>query len=609
MITRAAGILLVDPTGCALFLKRGPAGDLPGYWCFPGGGAEAGETAEDTAKRETEEETGVLPKGTRQVWTRAISGGTTGISSVAAAELMPAPAPDEGVDFTTFLQRVPEQFVPTLNDEHTGYAWAKMDAPPEPLHPGCRTALARFNMDETAVARCIASGELTSPQRMDNMWLFALRITGTGTAYRKKHDEYVYRAPENYLTPEFLARCNGLPVIFEHPVNRVLNSKEFNDRVVGTILLPYIAGDEVWGIARIYDEATAKILERDKMSTSPSVAWRDPSVNSKVELEDGSKLLIEGKPSLLDHLAICSAGVWDKGGEPSGVAADSTGDAEMTDAEKKAAEDARKAEIQAAVTAALAARADDGGGAKLDKVLSALDSFGKRLDAYDEKEEKAKAKADADEKEKGEKAKADKAKADAAEAEEKDKKEKADKAKADADEKEKDEKAKADKAKADAAAASTGAGDLAARVKALEAGQFKPLTDADYAAMADAQAEADSVFSLHGGSAPRPLQGETIVAYKRRCAVKMKDHSETWKGIGLEAVADSAFEPIYQQIRSDATKAGLNPRNVPENQLREIVQTDTTGRKVTSFAGQPSAWMGAFASNRRRLVGIKQGQR
>jgi 8-oxo-dGTP pyrophosphatase MutT (NUDIX family) len=42
--TKAAGILFVTPDRQALFLKRGPGGDHPGEWCFPGGEAEPDET-------------------------------------------------------------------------------------------------------------------------------------------------------------------------------------------------------------------------------------------------------------------------------------------------------------------------------------------------------------------------------------------------------------------------------------------------------------------------------------------------------------------------------------------------------------------------------------
>ena len=664
-----AGILFVAPNGKALFLKRGPGGDYPGYWCFPGGHAEGDETLEQTAKREVIEEIGFLPEGTRLPWTRTISGGVVGVQSaptalpaaLADADKLPkaqvdySPGKgkdrcrncknflgstcrvvegkidpdywctkfqqnhlgvidddqDDRVDFTTYLQRVPDTFEPTLNGEHTGFAWAPLQEPPEPLHPGCRVALQRFNMDETAVARAIAEGALTSPQKFENMWLFALRITGTGTSYRKKLDEYVYRRPENYLTSEFLARCNGLPVVMMHPDGLTLNSKEFGERVIGAITLPYIAGDEVWGIARIYDEKAARMMENEQLSTSPAVIWRDPSVNSRVELENGSKLLIEGKPSLLDHLAICEFGVWDKGGEPSGVAADSNGDVNMTDAEKKAAEEQRKAEIQAAVEAAIRVRADDSG-TKLDKLLAGIDSINSRMDAFEEREKVAdKARKDAQEKDEAEKkAAADKARKDADEKDEAEKKAAADKARKDADEKaekEKAEKEKAEKERADAEAAK-GSGDLTKRIAALESALPKALSDADYTALADAQAEADRVFSVHGGSAPRPLSGESVIAYQRRCATKLKEHSKTWKDIGLEAVADSAFGPVYNQIRADAYEAGIHPTNVPENTLREIVTVDNTGRRVTSFAGRPSAWMQGFSGNRRRLIGIRQQQ-
>lgn len=101
---KAAGIMFLTVSGDTLLLKRGDDGDFPGRWCFPGGTMEADETAEQTAVRETEEEIGFVPEGTRAVWTRRIA---------------------DGVDFVTFLQRIPEPFVPTLNDEHTAFMWGK----------------------------------------------------------------------------------------------------------------------------------------------------------------------------------------------------------------------------------------------------------------------------------------------------------------------------------------------------------------------------------------------------------------------------------------------------------------------------------------------------
>jgi len=312
MTITAAGILFVVPAKRALFLKRGPGGDYPEMWCFPGGKQEDGETIEQCAERETIEEIGFLPEGHKFLWTRSHTEGQ-GLELPGAAEA------GELVDFTTFRQLVPSEFVVKVDDEHVGWCWAPVDQPPQPLHPGCQVALDKFYMTELGVSEAIRDGKLTSPQQYENLWLFDIRITGTGTSYRKSLDEHVYRAPENYLSEEFLARCNGLPVIIEHPPTNVLNSQEFTNRVVGTVLLPYIKGDEVWGIAKIYDQVAAKYMAENQMSTSPAVLFRDLDVNTKVSLEDGSTLLIEGKPSFLDHIAICTQGVWDKGGEPTGV--------------------------------------------------------------------------------------------------------------------------------------------------------------------------------------------------------------------------------------------------------------------------------------------------
>lgn len=318
---RAAGILFLNDDGEALFLKRGLGGDWPGAWCFPGGEQERDETAMETAERECREELGFCPKGHRSFWTRRISANA---SPIGTAGVHPVPDLGELVDYTTFLQRVPKSFKPKLNSEHTDWGWYSLDDAPKPLHPGAKVSVARFGMHELDVAKAMRDGELASPQPYENMILFKVRITGTGTSYRPKHDEFVVRKPEHYLTKDFLDRCNGLPVIWEHPEKGGLNSKEFTDRIVGTILLPYIKGDEVWGVAKIYDESAAKLMSSKQMSTSPAVIFRSGSGNKTMKLKNGSSVLIEGEAKVLDHLAICDEGVWDKGGDPTGVEIPST---------------------------------------------------------------------------------------------------------------------------------------------------------------------------------------------------------------------------------------------------------------------------------------------
>lgn len=313
---RAAGILFVVGDS-ALFIRRCGNTAMPDRWAFPGGKIEDGEMPEEAAIRETKEEVGYdVAPGALRLWTRTQSN-----EIVASGDY----GDSEDVDFTTYLVRLQEQFVPELDlSEHDGYAWAPISSPPMPLHPGVRIALDRIGMDELGVARAIADGRLTSPQRYQNMWLFAMRVTGTGVSYRSARKEFVWRDPSIYLNDEFLARCNGLEVIWEHPEKgSLLNHKEFHDRKIGNVFLPYFRADkpdEVWCVAKIYDTEAVNEMCAGRLSTSPAVSFSNPSeINERLQLDDGKIMLIEGKPSLLDHLAVCEVGVWDKGGEPAGI--------------------------------------------------------------------------------------------------------------------------------------------------------------------------------------------------------------------------------------------------------------------------------------------------
>lgn len=606
---RAAGILYVA-NGTALFLKRGADSDFPGAWCLPGGGIDGNETAEQAARREFEEETGRTIGATDlKLWTRRIKADAPPPAPSAAIEL---PQP---IDFTTFIVAAGEPFEPVINGEHVGFAWAPIDSPPEPLHPGCRVTLARLMMDELGVARAMSEGELTSPQRYENMWLFDLRITGTGTAYRRKLDEFVYRRPENYLTPEFLARCNGLAVILMHPDKAMLNHQEFEDRVIGAILLPYIKGEEVWGVAKIYDQDAALMMSTKPLSTSPAVFFRDLSVNSKMHLEDGSTLLIEGKPSLLDHLAICEHGVWDKGEGPTGVRADDISQAHIRKDSNMTPEEKAKADAEAAAKKAdedkEKAKADADAGQKLDKLLAGIDaltakcdSIGSRMDSFEAKD---KERADAEEAEEKKKADAEeKARKDAMSPEQL----AADKARKDNEDKEKKDNEEKEKAKADADARAKADSEQREadrkRLDAVEKLMPKALSDADYTLMADCQARADSVFQAFGEHAPRPLQGEDINGYRRRLTTKLKVHSDRWKDIDVGAIADdNAFTKIEDMVYADATHTASNPRDLQPGQIRPITRTDPiTGMRSTTFVGN-GTFIGQMRGPRRYVTNFK----
>lgn len=531
------------------------------------------------------------------------------------------------------------------------------------LHPGVRIALARGRMDEAQVARAIAAGELVSPQPYGNSWLFNLRITGTGTAYRQALDEYVWRDPSLYLNQGFLDRCNGLPVILEHPNKEMLDSKEYADRNVGSIVYPYIRGEEVWGIARILDQPTAEYMREHQVSTSPAVVFADPGVNETIEVGDGKHLLIEGKPSLLDHLAICEEGVWDKGGPPVGV--DSANAMEGVMPEEKSE-----------VTEADARR--DAEGDKLDKLLEGIKVLSDRMDSMEaeRRDDAAKRKDESAETEARQAKELNKL----AEEEEKSAHEEAEKeAEGEKDSHRKDARHGDDEEEGEMpfeeAARKDGESDaayskrvdalakrhdssycrrddesmaahcdrvakavrrdaarrhdrarmdsvdtlvdvvskLAARVDSIaRIADDRPPEDEN--AFADAQARADAVYQQFGDAAPRPMRGETLVGYRIRLARGMQKHSEELKGIDLGAIAraDAAgFSMLEKRVYADAAKASRSHADIPIGTLREVTTKERGGAEKTVFYGDPLTWMSAFMAPGRTTerIGLNPNRR
>lgn len=322
----AAGILFIARHGLVLMGLRAEDGAYQRHWGLFGGHHEEGESLEVTAIREVMEEASYV------------------VNDPSRLQLI-ATTDDGETVFSYFAYTVDEPFQPRLNNEHTDWRWVEFGKTPDssPLIPKFEEVLnseavklmRKAKMTELDVIRAMARGHLESPQVFYNMNLYKMRITGTGTSFRHgrvevkddagkvlitaRKDEFVFRTPEQFLNEEFMERCNGIPLIYDHPEKAILNSKEFHDRIVGIMVHPWIEDDAVWGIAKVYDDDTKLILGSKKMSTSPSVVFLDRDSTSTIALNDGAQILIERVPTLLDHLAICDVGVWDKGGDPTGV--------------------------------------------------------------------------------------------------------------------------------------------------------------------------------------------------------------------------------------------------------------------------------------------------
>ena len=115
---KAVGVwFLARDTGRYLYLLRNDI-KHPGAWGLPGGKVEAGETLLGGMERECQEELGSFPDYRR---------------------LMPLEkftSSDGQFEYNTWVCVVADEFIPSLNNEHMGYAWIDRGQWPRPMHPG-----------------------------------------------------------------------------------------------------------------------------------------------------------------------------------------------------------------------------------------------------------------------------------------------------------------------------------------------------------------------------------------------------------------------------------------------------------------------------------------
>jgi 8-oxo-dGTP pyrophosphatase MutT (NUDIX family) len=122
-IVCSGGLFLTRDTKRFLFLLR-TQGKTAGTWGLVGGKKEPGDhTPYDTLKREIAEEVGKIPT----------------IKKIVPLELFISN--DQQFHYHTYVLIVDKEFIPTLNEEHAGYAWCDFNSWPKPLHQGVKTSL------------------------------------------------------------------------------------------------------------------------------------------------------------------------------------------------------------------------------------------------------------------------------------------------------------------------------------------------------------------------------------------------------------------------------------------------------------------------------------
>ncbi|MDR8054220.1 hypothetical protein [Burkholderia cenocepacia] len=135
--------------------------------------------------------------------------------------------------------------------------------------------------------------------------------------------------------------------------------------------------------------------------------------------------------------------------------------------------------------------------------------------------------------------------------------------------------------------------ELKAKIAALEAATAPAaaISDEEQAAIADAQAHADSVYQMHGQRAPRPMERETLLTYRKRLARGLQKFSDAHKDVSLSAINDAQYlDFVEKQIFADAAakaQAGVTMKRG----LQRIEKRTAHGQTYFEYTGDIGSWM------------------
>ena len=170
-------------------------------------------------------------------------------------------------------------------------------------------------MIEAQLKKDYALGNIKGITDVGDYFYMPVRITGSGLNIRKQGETLIVadRNKTEFFNEAFIDHCKSLPIIIEHPTDNKGNKDMLNNdtlpknAIIGNTIDAWIAGkdgDEVWGLARIYDKTLLEKIKDGKInSTSPGVRiyYKESDPDFKTEV-----------PYIINHLAFCEMGHWDK---------------------------------------------------------------------------------------------------------------------------------------------------------------------------------------------------------------------------------------------------------------------------------------------------------
>ena len=126
MTTTGAGVVfLAKDSGRCLLQLRNSDKRFKHTWGFWGGIVEQNESPYECIQRELKEEIGFVPE----------------LQKLNPIDVYQSR--NKNFMYYSFVAVVPNEFIPTLNNESAGYAWVDIGKWPKPLHDGARVTLGR----------------------------------------------------------------------------------------------------------------------------------------------------------------------------------------------------------------------------------------------------------------------------------------------------------------------------------------------------------------------------------------------------------------------------------------------------------------------------------
>lgn len=118
------------------------------------------------------------------------------------------------------------------------------------------------------------------------------------------------------------------------------------------------------------------------------------------------------------------------------------------------------------------------------------------------------------------------------------------------------------------------------------------------------QEEWDALYRPFGTQAPPKKEDETAAHYEKRLASGIQFVSPDWRGTDWEHETQPALTRlVINQIKADAVKEDAIQHALADDEIREIVKTDETGRRRHEFVSKGVTFIHRMGNaNPRRVI-------